>query len=116
VIGKKVPTKDNSFKIEVSDKELEELSAPQNTFCGDWLKLKSKAEEPQERNAKAPNRVTIIALDDDNNPMQVTEYNVTSASIKLDGVEYNIPFGMACSALQNAEEIEDIKYVEKEKE
>ena len=51
MIGKKVPTKDGTFRIEVSKKEIEEQqskSSPELNFWTDWVKGTTKVDEEWE--------------------------------------------------------------------
>lgn len=111
MIGKKVPTKDGSFKIEVSNKEIEEQSQGSTTdFFAEWMERVVPKKPRKSSIEEMP--LTIFELDDDYSPKRVFETTVKSASMELDGVTYDIPLDMAIAALQNMDENSEISYKE----
>lgn len=109
--GKIIPTEDGSFRIAVSSAELEGLrqqSAP--NFFDEWMK-QAVPEKPRESFIKEM-PLTIYEVDDDYNPTRVFETTVKSASMTIDGCNYDIPLDMAIAALQNIDENSEITYKE----
>ena len=117
MIGKKVPTKDGSFRVEVSNEELEELheskglqQGPAPFFFTEWMReiIPEKLRESSIKEMP----LTIFEVDDDYNPTRVFETTVKSASMTIDGRIYDIPLDMAIAALQNMDENSEISYKE----
>jgi hypothetical protein len=112
MIGKKLPTKDGGFKLEVSNKEIEEQQQGTATdFFAEWMKRVVPKKPRKSSIEEMP--LTIFELDDDYSPRRVFETTVKSASMELDGVTYDIPLDMAIAAIQNMDENSEITYKEK---
>jgi hypothetical protein len=113
MIGKKVPTKDGTFRIEVSKKEIEKQQQISTTdFFAEWAERVVPKKPKKSSIEEMP--LTIFELDNDNNPIRVFETTVKSASMELDGVTYDIPLDMAIAAIQNMDETSEITYNKKE--
>ena len=117
MIGKKVPIKEGSFRIEVSNEEMEELhklkrlsQGPAPSFFAEWMR-EITSEKPRESSIEEI-PLTIYEVDDDYNPTRVFETTVKSASMTIDGRNYDIPLDMAITALQNMDENSEISYKE----
>jgi hypothetical protein len=111
MIGKKVPTEDGSFRIEVPTAELEQLPQMATTdFFAEWMK-QVIPEKPRESSIKEM-PLTVFEMDEDYNPTRVFETTVKSASMTIDGHTYDIPLDMAIAALQNMDENSEITYKE----
>lgn len=115
MIGKKVPTEDGRFRIEVPTAELEQLPQMATTdFFAEWMK-QAVPEKPRESFINEM-PLTIYEVDDDYNPTRVFETIVRSASMTIDGRNYDIPLDMAIAALQNMDENSEINYKENKDE
>jgi hypothetical protein len=111
MIGKKVPTEDGRFRIEVPTAELEQLPQMATTdFFAEWMK-QVVPEKPRESSIKEM-PLTVFELDDDYSPAKVFETTVKSASMTIDGHTYDIPLDTAIVALQNMDENSEITYKE----
>ena len=107
MIGKKVPTKDGSFRVEMPTAELEKMQqGPPPDFFAEWMK-QVVPEKPRESSIKEM-PLTIFEMDNDYNPTRVFETTVKSASMTIDGRIYDIPLDMAIAALQNMDENSEI--------
>lgn len=112
MIGKRIPTEDGKFKVEITTEDLKTLQPITTTdFFAEWMKqvIPEKVREPILE--KVP--LTIYEVDEDYIPVKVWETTVTSAAIKVYGVTYDIPLDMAISALQNIDV--EISYTEGKK-
>jgi hypothetical protein len=111
MIGKKVPTEDGRFRIEVPTAELEQLPQMATTdFFAEWMK-QVVPEKPRESSIKEM-PLTVFEMDEDYNPTRVFETTVKSASMTIDGHTYDIPLDTAIVALQNMDETSEITYKE----
>jgi mevalonate pyrophosphate decarboxylase len=112
MIGKRVPTKDGSFKIAVSTKEMEELQLmPTSDFYAEWMK-QVVSEKHEETLVEDDVPLTIYEINEDYDLLHVWETTVNSAYITLEGRTYNIPLDMAVAALQNMDENSETTYKE----
>ena len=113
MIGKRVPTKDGTFRIGVSTEEIEKQQQISTTdFFAEWAERVVPKKPRKSFIEEMP--LTIFELDNDNNPIRVFETTVKSASMELDGVTYDIPLDMAIAAIQNMDETSEITYNKKE--